>query len=109
MLETNEGRARKERFRLTRIFDDLARLGFKGSYDSVRRFAKHWRVARQSGIGEAFVPLSFAPGEAYQFDWSTEGITLAGISTDVKVAHFRLCYSRMPFLMAYPRETRDGF
>lgn len=107
MLETNEGRARKERFRLTRIFDDLARLGFKGSYDSVRRFAKHWRVARQSGIGEAFVPLSFAPGEAYQFDWSTEGITLAGISTDVKVAHFRLCYSRMPFLMAYPRETQE--
>ena len=107
MLELNEKRSRKERFRMTRVFDDLRREGFEGRYDSVRRFAKQWRIARQSGIGEAFIPLSFAPGEAYQFDWSTEGISLDGILVNVKVAHFRLCYSRMPFLIAYPRETQE--
>jgi len=107
MLEVNEKRCRKERFRLTRIFDDLARLGFEGGYDSVRRFAKRWRIDRRSGIGEAFIPLSFAPGEAYQFDWSTEGISLEDMPVDVKVAHFRLCYSRMPFLIAYPRATQE--
>jgi len=26
------------------------------------------------------VPLSFAPGEAYQFDWSHEVITLQGLT-----------------------------
>ena len=107
MLKKNETRSRKERFRLTRIYDDLVRLGFEGGYDSVRRFAKHWRLERRSGLNEAFVPLSFAPGEAYQFDWSTEGITLGGVNVDVKVAHFRLAYSRMPFLIAYPRETQE--
>lgn len=107
MLVKNETRSRKERFRLRRIYDDLVCLGFDGGYDSVRRFAKHWRLERQSGVSEAFVPLSFAPGEAYQFDWSTEGITLGGVNVDVKVAHFRLAYSRMPFFIAYPRETQE--
>jgi len=32
------------------------------------------------------VPLSFAPGEAYQFDWSHEVVVLAGVTTTVKVA-----------------------
>ena len=47
----------------------------------------------------AYVPLSFAPGEAYQFDWS--------LTVIVKVAHVRLCHSRMLFARAYPRETQE--
>jgi len=41
------------------------------------------------------VPLSFAPGEAYQFDWSHEVVLLSGVTVTVKVAHVRLCHSRM--------------
>ena len=47
------------------------------------------------------------PGEAYQFDWSHEVVVLAGMTTIVKVAHVRLCYSRMPFVRAYPREAQE--
>ena len=54
-----------------------------------------------------FIPLWFAPGEAYQFDWSHEVVVLGGVTTTVKVAHVRLCHSRMPFLRAYPRETQE--
>ena len=53
----------------------------------------------------AYVPLSFAPGEAYQFDWSHEVVLLSGVTVTVKVAHVRLCHSRMLFVRAYPRET----
>jgi hypothetical protein len=53
------------------------------------------------------VPLSFAPGEAYQFDWSHEVVLLDGVSVIVKVAHVRLCHSRMLFVRAYPRETQE--
>jgi hypothetical protein len=53
------------------------------------------------------VPLVFAPGEAYQFDWSHEIVVLGGVTTTVKVAHLRLCHSRMPFVRAYPRETQE--
>jgi hypothetical protein len=55
----------------------------------------------------AYVPLSFAPGEAYQFDWSHEIVVIDGVTTTVKVAHVRLCHSRMPFVRAYPRETQE--
>jgi hypothetical protein len=53
------------------------------------------------------VPLSFAPGEAYQFDWSHEIVLINGTTVTVKVAHLRLCHSRMLFVRAYPRETQE--
>ena len=52
-----------------------------------------------------YVPLTFAPGEAYQFDWSHEIVVMNGVTTTVKVAHVRLAMSRMMFVRAYPRET----
>jgi len=30
-----------------------------------------------------------------------------GVTTTVKVAHVRLCHSRMMFVRAYPRETQE--
>jgi hypothetical protein len=57
----------------------------------------------------AYVPLSFAPGEAYQFDWSHEVVLLNGVTVIVKAAHVRLCHSRMLFVRVYPREDAgDG-
>ncbi len=53
------------------------------------------------------MPLSFAPGEAYQFDWSHEVVVIAGATVTVKVAQVRLCHSRMLFVRAYPREAQE--
>jgi hypothetical protein len=39
--------------------------------------------------------------------WSLEIVVLNGVTTTVKVAHVRLCYSRMMFARAYPRETQE--
>jgi transposase len=47
------------------------------------------------------------PGEADQFDWSHEVVLTCGATTTVKVAHVRLCYSRMLFVRASPRESRE--
>ena len=58
-------------------------------------------------MAAAYVPLSFAPGEAYQFDWSHEVVLLNGVTVIVKAAHIRLCHSRMLFVRAYPRETQE--
>jgi len=51
--------------------------------------------------------LSFAPGEAYQFDWSTDKIVINDEIVSVKVAHFVLCYSRKRFTYIYPNETHE--
>ena len=73
----------------------------------MRRYARTWRRDQASASAAAYVPLSFAPGEAYQFDWSHEVVLIGGTTVTVKVAHLRLCHSRMLFVRAYPRETQE--
>ena len=107
LLLANERKPPRERLTLIRVFEELRRLGYEGSYDAVRRYAGAWRRERGAALAEAYVPLSFAPGEAYQFDWSHEIVVMNGVTVTVKVAHLRLCHSRMLFVRAYPRETQE--
>jgi len=107
LLVENEARARRERLDLIRVFEELRSRGYAGGYDAVRRYARARKRREGRGTSEAFVPLSFAPGEAYQFDWSYEVVLLGGATVTVKVAHVRLCHSRMPFVRAYPRESQE--
>jgi transposase len=72
LLLANEEKPARERLTLVRVFEEARRLGFEGGYDAVRRYARGWRAARGAEMAQAYVPLSFAPGEAYQFDWSHE-------------------------------------
>src|ERR1700730_18315376 len=107
LLLANGGKPTRERLTLIRIFEELRALGYGGSYDAVRRYAKAWRVARGAATAGGYVPLSFAPGGGYQFDWSHEVVLINGTTVTVKVAHVRLCHSRMLFVRAYPRETQE--
>ena len=103
----NEGKAPRERLTLVRLFEMLRSRGYEGGYDAVRRYARVWRQEQGPSIAQAYVPLSFAPGEAYQFDWSHEVVLINGTTITVKVAHVRLCHSRMLFVRAYPRESQE--
>ena len=106
-LGANDRLPRRERLGLIRIYEDLRGQGYQGGYDAVRRYARSRERRHGTAATEAFVPLSFAPGEAYQFDWSHEVVLLRGVTTAVKVAQVRLCHSRMFFVRAYPRETQE--
>ena len=107
LLLINAEKASRERLTLMRIFEALRGLGYEGGYDAVRRYARSWRRERSAITADAYVPLSFAPGEAYQFDWSHEVVLINGVTHKVKVAHVRLCHSRMMFVRAYPRESQE--
>jgi transposase len=107
LLAANAEASARERLTLIRIFEGLRALGYEGGYDAVRRYAGAWAKANASATASAYVPLTFAPGEAYQFDWSHEIAVLDGVTTIMKVAHVRLCHSRMMFVRAYPRETQE--
>lgn len=89
------------------LFEMIQAEGYLGGYDSVRRFVRSWRDEQQHLSRPAFIPLSFAPAEAFQFDWSQEHVELAGMPAIVKVAHIRLCHSRHFLIVAYPRETQE--
>ncbi len=107
LLQDNAGKPKRERLTLVRIYEELRNIGYDGSYDAVRRYAANWSREVQETSAAAYVPLSFDPGEAYQFDWSHEVVLIDGVTTTVKVAHVRLSHSRMPFVRAYPRETQE--
>jgi transposase len=107
LLLENDGKPVRERLTLIRVFEELRALGYEGGYDAVRRYARAWSKERASATASAYVPLSFAPGEAYQFDWSHDIVVMDGVTTTVKVAHVRLCHSRMMLVRAYPRETQE--
>ncbi len=70
ILEAEAKLPRRERRSTQRLFEELRGQGYDGAHDSVHRFVKTWRDERARVPVHAFVPLSFAPGEAYQFDWS---------------------------------------
>src|SRR5215212_7976423 len=84
LLLANEGKASRERLTLIRLFEELRGCGYGGGYDAVRRYARRWSKERGSTTAAAYVPLSFAPGEAYQFDWSHEVVLLNGATVIVK-------------------------
>lgn len=107
LLTSNEEKSARERLTLIRIYEELRGRGYEGGYDAVRRYARKWSAECGKSSTPAYVPLSFAPGEAYQFDWSHEIVVLGGQTATVKVAHVRLCHSRMLFVRAYPRETQE--
>jgi transposase len=107
ILEAEARLPKRERRSTQRLFEELQGRGYDGAHDSVHRFVKAWRDERARMPMQIFVPLRFDPGEAYQFDWSHEGIEFSGIPLTVKVAQMRLAYSRMPFVRAYFRETQE--
>ena len=107
LLAANAAAPARERLTLIRIFEELRALGYDGGYDAIRRYARSWAKTNASATADAFVPLTFAPGEAYQFDWSHEIVVMDGVTTILKVAHLRLCHSRMMFVRVYPRETQE--
>src|SRR5215467_6160449 len=98
LLSGNAAKPAREQLTLIRIFEELRGRGYDGGYDAVRRYARRWAKDRGQATAAAYVPLSFAPGEAYQFDWSHEVVLLSGVTVIVKVAHVRLCHSRMLFV-----------
>ncbi len=104
-------RHRKQRRTVKRLYRDLVELGYTGSYDRVAAFARQWRQAQQEAklqaAKHAYVPLKFAPGEAFQFDWSEDWVKINGVSTKLQIAHFKLSYSRAYFMRAYLTQSHE--
>lgn len=110
-LKTETAKSRKQRRTLKQLHNDLVALGYAGSYNRVAAFARQWRVDRQreqqkTGRG-TFVPLTFRPGEAFQFDWSEDYAVLGGERTKLQVAHVKLSHSRAFLVRAYLLQTHE--
>ena len=110
-LRIEVGKSRKQKRTAKQMHADLVVLGFDGGYGCVAAFVRAWKAERQreqqtSGRG-TFVPLVFAPGEAFQFDWSEDWAIIAGERTKLQVAHSKLSHSRAFIVRAYLLQTHE--
>ena len=108
-LEIESRLPKRQRRTAPRLFEGLQAEGYRGSSDPVQRFVKRWKAPRASHptVTQAFVPLALPPGETGQCAGSHEEVALGGVVQIIKLAHFRLTYSRQMFGVAYPRETQE--
>lgn len=106
-LEEDEAmHTKKQNHTARRIYNRLVdELGFKGGETTVRAFVREIKEK----TAEAFVPLYFAPGDAVQIDWGEATVYLAGKRLVVNLFCARLCYSDMPFVIAYRRQNSESF
>ena len=88
-------------------FQHLQAQGYPGGYGRVAAFARRWRDEGATPRRAAFVPLHFAIGDAFQFDWSCEYAVIGGIRRRLEVAHVKLASSRVFWLVAYPTQTHE--
>ena len=110
-LKTESNKPRKQKRTVLQLHADLVSLGYGGSYNRVAAFAREWKADRQretntTGRG-TFVPLTFEPGEAFQFDWSEDWAIIGNERTKLQVAHTKLSYSRAFIVRAYLLQTHE--
>jgi len=88
------------------LFAQIKADGYTGGYSQVTAFIRDWRAGEGRKL-HAFVPLKFELGEAFQFDWSEEGLVIGGIYRRIQVSHLKLCASRAFWLVAYPSQGHE--
>ena len=107
-LKVDAHRPKHERRTARALYSELKSTGYEGGYSRVTDFIRQWRQGEgQAAATRAFVPLSFELGEAFQFDWSEEGLVVGGIYYRLQVSHMKLCASGAFWLVAYPSQGHE--
>ncbi len=107
-LKADAHRPRHERRTARALFAELQARGYEGGYSRLTDFIRAWRHDEgKAELTNAFVPLKFELGDAFQFDWSEEGLVVGGIYYKVQAAHLKLCASRAFWLAAYPSQGHE--
>ncbi len=105
-LSADAHRAKQHRRTAKALLAQIKADGYQGGYSQLTAFIRDWR-GREGKTPHAFVPLSFELGEAFQFDWSEEGLVIGGLYRRLQVSHLKLCASRAFWLVAYPSQGHE--
>ena len=98
-LKVDAHRPRHERRTARALHGQIRAEGYAGGYSRVTDFIRAWRQGEGQSIATtAFVPLAFELGEAFQFDWSEEGLVVGGI-------YYRIGPSRLDRILACHPES----
>lgn len=104
-------RPKKQRHTAHRVWQRLRdEYGFSGAESTVRAYVRdHRPVADSARVEKAMLILAYKPGDDAQADFYQAQAILGGALTNIHVCALRLCYSKLPFLMAFPNERQEAF
>jgi transposase len=105
-LKADSHRSKQNRRTAKALFAQVKAQGYGGGYSQLTAFIREWKGS-EGKAQTAFVPLAFGLGEAFQFDWSEEGLVIGGIYRKMQVSHLKLCASRAFWLVAYPSQGHE--
>jgi len=95
----------KQRHTARRIYHRLIKEhSYTGGESTVREYVQKHRV-RQSQV---FIPLTYDPGEDAQVDFGEAVVIMKGRPVTVQVFVGRLCFSKIPFLVASPNQQQEA-
>ena len=107
-LKTDTHRTKRDRRTIDAHYQAIRAIGYVGGKTQVYTFCRQWKEEQGQGPkGTGFVPLTFEPGEAFQFDWSTEYLVIGGQHRRLEVAHAKLAASRAYLLVAYYAQAHE--
>ena len=106
LLTENETLPRKQRWIGHTVFRELQQAGYTGSEPTVRRYVARRRKEQRKRA--AYVPLDYEPGEVAEVDWGQAQVVLGGVTVTVQILCFRLRWSHMPFVFAYPNQRQEA-
>jgi len=104
---TQRRKFRRTAWRIYEILRDEHR--YTGSYESIERCVREIRDRLNKGIKEAYIPLSYHPADAFQFDWGEMPAYIDGKLVVARVGVVQLCYSRFFYPRAYPCQKQELF
>ncbi len=111
MLRRRHSAPRKQKISVREMHARLGVMGYPGSYNRVAAFARAWHQAEHerqlTASRKVFVPRVFAPGEAFQFDWSEDWVRIGGEKVKLQIAQFKLSHSRAFVLRAYWKQSHE--
>jgi transposase len=107
-LRADRHRAKRDRRTARNLYQLIKQQGYVGGYGRVCAFVRRFKLDETASPRRAaYVPLVFAPGEAFQFDWSCEYAVVAGQRRRLEVAHVKLAASRAFWLVAYFSQSHE--
>ena len=106
-LKADSHRPKHARRSARALLTQLQAQGYRGGYSRLTDFIRAWREQEGKAASKAYVPLSFELGEAFQFDWSEEGLLIGGVYHHMQVSHLKLGASRAFWVVAYPSQGHE--
>jgi transposase len=95
----------KQRHTSRRIYHRLIEEhGYTGGESTVREYV-HKHRARQRPV---FIPLAYEPGVDAQVDFGEARVMMKGRPLTVQLFVGRLCFSKIPFLAAFPNQQQEA-